>query len=252
MHAHRSLSFREIAELFRTDQQKARKSIAALFGRRWPRISGKPPVHTALIAEHLGQLFYKNIPERSVPSVRIAHTLLNAPRKELRMVGAIVVGEYGRKHPAPALALLKKYLPKIDPHAGSYAFKRIAEKHPDSACRMLHALVFSRHEHVRTFLCEAFRASAATRMPISRKLSIAHWLMKDSALPVKRMLGETLKSLSRAHPDAVFEFLTKEVSNGNLHTYWIAYRACEGLVKKKDMHARVLSLLNISTYHIPR
>ena len=88
-------------------------------------------------------------------------------------------------------------------------------------------------------------------MPIHRKLSIAHWLMKEADLPVKRMLGETLSSLSRSHPDAVFDFLTKEVSGGNLHTYWIAYRACEGLVKKKNMHARVLSLLNISTYHRP-
>jgi hypothetical protein len=214
----------------------------------------KGPERLSLL-ERFGQTLYQRFYRRKLPVKTLINKLRTSSRHEAHGLAIVLAGEYGRRnHPREVWSCFKYYAAQPDKQVRAItalAFKRVLDKHKAEGFRFLKGLLFPFNKNKRYFVADILSWMAADRKwrkEPEKILGLICWFLKDGDTRVKHIAGGTLAELSRHYPEQVLIFLARELPRGNLHTYWIAYRACAELVRNKKYRDKVLKLLNIDEY----
>lgn len=248
----------QVLVFLKTGHKQARTAFAALFKNTYNSIPTpqRPARGLPWVGRTLSRPLYKNITNLKLSRQKITNDLLYSSKKELKILGLFLLAEYGRGHPKKVFNTFRRFAKGNNEQvrqAATLAFRYVMEKNRTESLRFLKILAFDLNPLDRRFICEALLPVGENRWLLKnpqKSLAILKILMWDGHLIVKKALGNNLSELSRTHPALILDFLAKQLRLGNLHTYWIAYRACHELAKQKKYRKEVLSLLKVDEYCI--
>ncbi len=251
------IAVRNSLKLFSKQQPKGLQAIALLFRSKAPAMlrAKREKQRFLQFAEKLGSSFYKTSSKHQINVDKLLVSLFRSNKKELIVMGIMILGVAGRYTPEKTLSALKKYLlddRDIIREAAIHALQLTMRYQPQKVLFFLHSFILSTDRLGRRSACEiliAIRQNKWLNSNLLRVFELLHWFLKDEDLNTKRALGNILSELSRKDPEAVLKFLSLELTRGNLHTYWIAYRAMKYLVQSRKYRPRILQLLNITEYN---
>ena len=120
---------------------------------------------------------------------------------------------------------------------------------PDEMSHWYLQLVKSDDPNLRRFASESLRPVAENRWMHKQPdyaLSIIQHLYQEEAPYPRTSVGNSLSDWIRVNEELAYPILEELARNGNKNSYWIAYRACRNLVKKKPL--KVMDLLGVDEY----
>jgi hypothetical protein len=122
-------------------------------------------------------------------------------------------------------------------------------KYPDEMHRWYKMMVVSNDPMKRRFACESLRPVADNQwfkkhpdfvFPIIEKL------YRESDKYPRTSIGNSLSDWMRIDEERTLKIVRKLAGSGDKNAYWIAYRACRNLVKKKPL--LVMEILKTDRY----
>ncbi len=195
-------------------------------------------VHTVRV---LSECLYTQLAESDLPVFESASYLFEiSDNFKTRSVSLGVLSFYG-------LDNYKKVLPYFESAAASsnfdlremaqMFFRKIIKRHPDKMKEYLLHLTKSKDANIRRFVSETLRPVQENRWFYKNPdypLSILKNMFKESSPYPRTSVGNNLSDLARKLPDLVYDLVKELVDSGDKNSYWIAYRACRKLVKKRS------------------
>jgi len=128
-------------------------------------------------------------------------------------------------------------------------FHSMIKHHPEIMKSYLEIFSTDLNPKLRRFASETLRPVAENRW-IQKKpdysLSILRGMFTESSAYPRTSVGNNLSDLARKNPDLIFDIVKDLVQSGNKNSYWIPYRTCRNLVKKKPI--KVMDLLLVDEY----
>ena len=120
---------------------------------------------------------------------------------------------------------------------------------PDEMASWYLKMVKSKDPLTRRFVSESLRPVAENRWMHKQPdyaLSIIQHLYQEEAPYPRTSVGNSLSDWIRVNEELTYPILEDLVRNGDKNSYWIVYRACRNLIKKKPL--KVMDLLGVDKY----
>jgi 3-methyladenine DNA glycosylase AlkC len=127
--------------------------------------------------------------------------------------------------------------------------KKLIKAFPEEMKKWYLALVKSKDPLKRRFGSESLRPVAENRWIHKQPeyaLSIIKHLFRESDPYPRTSIGNSLSDWIRVNEELAYPIVEELAQNGDKNSYWIAYRACRNLVKKKPL--LVMDLLGVNEY----
>jgi len=127
--------------------------------------------------------------------------------------------------------------------------RKLIKKYPDHIHEWFDGLVKSENPLLRRFVCESLRPAVENKWFRSNPdypFSILKKLFKESAEYPRTSIGNCLSDWMRINETMILPVVRELASNGDRNSYWIAYRACRNLVKRKPL--LVMDILKTDSY----
>ncbi|MBU0580629.1 MAG: DNA alkylation repair protein [Candidatus Margulisbacteria bacterium] len=250
------LNINQALILLKTRQQKAQQYFISLIKQNYFDLPQEKRLlkDTFLAEEKLGRKIFTRISSLNLPLLNIIKKLLFSKKRELIILGLFILAEYGRVYPHKAFLFYKAFAMNDDEKVRKsvvLSFRRVLVKKRKESLIYLKKLTLNFNIRTRWFVCAALSPTGENRWILEEPkkiLDILKWFMRDSAMPIKEVLGNNLNELAKKQPEIIMEFVERQLKLGNLHTYWIVYRAARDLVKNTKYRSRILKLLKIDAY----
>ena len=127
--------------------------------------------------------------------------------------------------------------------------RKLLKTFPEEMVSWYLKLVKSKDPLLRRFASESLRPVAENRWMHKQPdyaLSIIQHLYQEEARYPRTSVGNSLSDWIRVNEELAYPILEELARNGDKNSYWIAYRACRNLVKKKPL--LVMDLLGVDEY----
>jgi 3-methyladenine DNA glycosylase AlkC len=127
--------------------------------------------------------------------------------------------------------------------------RKMIKAFPDEMAEWYLELVKSENPLTRRFTSESLRPVVENRWIHKQPdfaLSILQHLYQESDPYPRTSVGNSLSDWIRVDEELVYPIVEKLAKSGDMNSYWIAYRACRNLVKKKPL--LVMDLLGVDEY----
>lgn len=237
------------------DYVLATNNIDPILGELYANIPDKKRisygrVHTIKV---LSKVLHTGLGEANAPVLKIASQLYAAGETNLgKGVTLGVLAEYGLNDYPSVLPYFESAAGSEDwdlrEHAQMF-FRRLIKKYPVEMQTFLLRLVKSEDPNLRRFVSETLRPVQENQWfykDPDYSLTVLRYLFRESNPYPRTSVGNNLSDLARRLPELVYGLVKELVASGDKNSYWIAYRACRNLVKKKPV--RVMDLLGVNEY----
>jgi 3-methyladenine DNA glycosylase AlkC len=172
----------------------------------------------------------------------------------VRSLGVGLISNCTRKKPDldSALGIFEKAAGDeswIVRECASGLIRMLLKTFPDEMSNWYLQLVRSDDPNHRRFASESLRPVVENRWMHKQPdyaLSIIQHLYQEDAPYPRTSVGNSLSDWIRVNEELAVPVVRELAQNGNKNSYWIAYRACRNLVKKKPL--MVMDLLGVDEY----
>lgn len=127
--------------------------------------------------------------------------------------------------------------------------RKLTKKHPEQMHQWYSVKVNSDNALERRFVSESLRPVSENgwlKKQPEYALSIIQNLFKEADEYPRTSVGNSLSDWMRIDESNTLKIVKKLANNGDKNSYWIAYRACRNLVKKKPL--LVMNILKTDEY----
>jgi 3-methyladenine DNA glycosylase AlkC len=208
------------------------------------------------VIKKLGTFIYPLLEEKKINVDKLGSTIFHNEKLDLflRSLGvqlSSIVAEKTGKY-ASALDLFgKAAMDKewIVRECSAGFVRKLIKKNPAAMHEWYLKMIKSDNAMQRRFAVESLRPVADNQWFKKNPefaFSIIEKLFTESEEYPRTSVGNSLSDWMRIDEKKTWEIVKKLAASGNKNSYWIAYRACRNLVKKKPM--LVMDMLNIDCY----
>ena len=208
------------------------------------------------IIKNIGEFIYPALLEKGVDIQNLSLKMFENPGHDpfVRSLGVQVLSIYAKEHKKlnEALEVFEKAAcdRQWEVRECSAGFiRKLIKNYPDEMKEWYLKMVKSESPMKRRFASESLRPVADNKWLKNNPkfvFSIIKHLYKEPQAYPRTSVGNSLSDWMRIDEKETLKIVKKLAESKNKNSYWIAYRACRNLVKKKPL--LVMDLLNTDEY----
>jgi len=209
------------------------------------------------VIKKLGLFTYPFLDEKKIDIYRLALYLFSEQKHDpfLRSLGMqflSLLAEKNNKNLNKVILLFEKAA--IDEswevrECSAGFIRKLIKAYPDQIHKWYLKMALAKNDKQRRFAIESLRPVADNswfKKKPDFAFSILKLLYKEPATYPRTAVGNSLSDWMRIDEEKTLKIVKNLAKNGDKNSYWIAYRACRNLVKKKPI--LVMDLLKIDHY----
>jgi 3-methyladenine DNA glycosylase AlkC len=244
-----------IAAIAQEEYRQASRQIPGILVELYASIPDQKCVSYGIVyaIKVLGQTLYLQLARAGAPIREAAGVLFEvSDETRAKCVALGIMSFYGLGDLEPALGCFEAAAASTDWEMREIAqmlFRKLIAKHPRAVRGFLLRLAASPDANLRRFVAETLRPVQENRWfykDPDYPLSILRNLYREASPYPRTSVGNNLSDLARRLPDLIYELVEELVGSGDKNSYWIAYRACQNLVRADPV--KVMDLLRVDEY----